>query len=103
MRGVAWATGDLTALRELPDFPNVQPECEGALLNSQAIKDLVLVGSDNLPAQLEQLWLDATETALANNRSTFTVLPMAELFNPSGRLAQLRAKGYLIEEPQQID
>jgi hypothetical protein len=60
-------------------------------------------GPNGLRTNLDQLWLDAIEKALASNRATFTELPISELFNPTGRLSTLRAKGYLIEEPQQSD
>ena len=103
VRAIAWATGDLAALRELPDLPDAQSQCQAALLSSQVIRDLASDGSDNLRERIEQLWLDAVETALASNKSTFAVLPIAELLNPSGRLSVLKAKGYLIVEPQQVD
>ena len=41
----------------------------------------------------------ATEQALARNASTVAVLSIDQILKPDGYVAQLRAKGYVIEDP----
>jgi hypothetical protein len=45
-------------------------------------------------------WLAAAENALAVNQSTFATLDIRDLVGADGLLAQLRARGYEIREPQ---
>jgi hypothetical protein len=101
-RALAWATGDLAALRNLPAFPDAHPYCEAALMHSEVLKDLRLEGIVDLPAKVEAAWLEAIDAALTKNHSTFAVVPISDLLDSNGRLSILRAKGYVIEEPQQI-
>jgi hypothetical protein len=44
-------------------------------------------------------WLAAVEAAVARNRSTVTVLSINQILEPDGFVAQLRARGYVIEDP----
>jgi hypothetical protein len=48
--------------------------------------------------KLDAEWIAAAEAALAKNRSTFAVLPLHQVKNPSGQLAKLRELGYEVEE-----
>ena len=50
--------------------------------------------------RIQREWLDAAEAALWDNASTLAVLPITDLIRPDGRLALMRAKGYVVEEPQ---
>lgn len=50
-----------------------------------------------LQAQLD--WLKAAQAALEKNKSTFTVLPLADVFRADGHLEKLRELGYMVEEP----
>lgn len=102
-QGMAWATGDLGALRRLPVFPDAKPHCDAALMNSLVLKQLRSEGSDDVAADLEQQWFAAVDKALDINLSTFTVLPIAELLSPDGRLSALRSKGYVIQEPPETN
>jgi hypothetical protein len=43
--------------------------------------------------------MQAARKALSTRASTFAVLPMKELFDQDGYVAQLRAEGYDVEEP----
>lgn len=95
-RANAWATGDLTALRNLP-YHDEREDCESAVLNSEMAQEHGLQDVKNL---MKTEWLAAAETALAANESTFAMLPMAELYKKDGYLAALQAKGYAIERPE---
>jgi uncharacterized protein YbaP (TraB family) len=94
-RANAWATGDLQALRELPDS-NRRQVCIDALAEAGFAHQL---GIDDIPEKLQATWLAAARTALETNRQTFAMLPMDELLKPGGYLAQLRAEGYSVEAP----
>jgi hypothetical protein len=43
--------------------------------------------------------LSAVEQALASNASTVAVLSIDQILKPDGYVAQLRAKGYAVEDP----
>jgi hypothetical protein len=63
-----------------------------------------LVSQNLVPADLFErahtIWIEAAEKGLANNQSTFAVVPFPTLTRADGYLARLKAKGYLIEAPQ---
>jgi len=96
-RAAAWATGDLKTFAALPELPNPFIACIAAVMSSQVAHEIV---PDDLFAQLDSLWLEAAERSLATNKSTFAILSLANLTSPTGQLAKLRAKGYLVEEPE---
>lgn len=94
-RANAWATGDIEALRSSP-FTDQNQICADALLNAGFTRER---GLDDLRERLAAAWLAAAETALANNATTFAVLPMREVVSPGGYVDTLRARGYEVEEP----
>jgi hypothetical protein len=96
-RASAWASGDLQALLAFEPLPNAIVPCIAAIMASQVAQDLI---PSDVFVQLKALWLEAAERSLAANRSTFSVLSLAELTSSDGQLAALRAKGYVVEEPQ---
>jgi len=98
-RALAWARGDLPALRALPPLPDPDGSCMAALLGSQAVQDLHLQGLDDPAASGARAWLEAVDKALADNPSTLAILPVDELLKENGRLSMLREKGYRVEEP----
>jgi hypothetical protein len=116
----AWATGDLEAFRQksAPD-PDLQREdCETAAYDDMMKRDTAEVPGEisralGLFKQLEDLqaqagaeaernWLEAVEAALAKNDSTFAVLPMNLMSNQWVYLGKLKAKGYVVEAPDEI-
>jgi hypothetical protein len=115
----AWATGDLDALRAQADAnrdPDLAREdCTTAALDA-AMKSLsaepgneALRGLDLLKqqqdlnalagAEAERNWVEAAEKALADNESTFAVLPMHLVPNEWVYVGKLKKKGYLVEAP----
>jgi hypothetical protein len=94
-RANAWATGDLPALRELPDSDR-RDACVAALTGAGFAQTL---GLDDVPAKQRAVWLAAARKALAANAQTFALLPMDELLKPDGYLAALQAEGYRIDAP----
>jgi len=49
--------------------------------------------------QAMQDWVAAARKALEKNRSTFSVLPVDQVFRKDGPVEKLRALGYMVEEP----
>ena len=98
-RANAWATGDLEELRQLPDSHR-RDACVTAITSAGFAKQL---GLDDVPAQLEAAWLAAANRALADNATSFALLPMEELLSPTGYLARLKAQGYVVEAPIGLD
>lgn len=94
-RATAWAVGDVDALKRLP-YPDQFGACGSAILNSQIVQDR---GLQDMPARLESLWLEAAESALARNESTFAVLPISQMLRADGYVAKLQARGYVVEAP----
>jgi hypothetical protein len=65
---------------------------------------LFFAGSDSeawqdLARQTQEKWLSGAENALANHRTSFTVLDIGELLDESGLLSRLAEKGYSVREP----
>ena len=95
-RANAWATGDIAALRALPDTDQNQA-CAEAAMQSPALRKR---GGADIDAQLERTWLDAAEKALASNASTFALLPIGNLLSDEGYLSKLAAQGYEVTAPE---
>lgn len=95
LRANAWSVGNITAMRKLP-FVDQIGTCIETVLNHQLVKER---GFDALPQQRADAWVAAAEAAMAKNRSTFAILSVDEIMKADGYVAQLRAKGYAVEEP----
>lgn len=95
-RANAWASGDLQALRELPDSAR-RDACVSAIADAGFAHTL---GLDDVPAKLEATWLAAARAAIASNAQTFATLPMDELLKPGAYLSKLQAEGYEVEAPE---
>ncbi len=94
-RANAWAQGDIESLRSLPYY-NQFTTCTAALTGTAIARKQ---GINDIQQQVENAWMSAAEVALAKNASTFAVLPISQLIQPTGYLQKLAAKGYMIEEP----
>ncbi|NML61476.1 TraB/GumN family protein [Massilia sp. RP-1-19] len=97
IRANAWARGDLETIRKLV-FVDGGEACHSAIMNSAMMKDQPQVQS--LDARMQQAWVAAAELALANNASTFAVMPLKRILDPKGVLADLQARGYQVEAPE---
>lgn len=94
-RANAWATGGLSTLAELP-HPDQDRACTEALLESVIAERQ---GLSDLPERLRDLWLEAAESTLTNNRTSLAVLPIRVLLRPGGPLDTLRERGYTVQAP----
>jgi hypothetical protein len=54
---------------------------------------------EKLIEQSSQRWLDAVDSALARNRSTFATLPMIRITGSLSLVDKLEAKGYTVHAP----
>lgn len=95
VRANAWATGDVAKLRELAPVDNASA-CIAVVLNAQVMRDR---GYTDWPERRQAAWLSAIEQALERNASTVAVLSIDQILKPDGYVAQLRAKGYVVEDP----
>lgn len=97
VRANAWAVGDMAKISSM-SFADREAACTDAVLNNDAFK-----ANEKLKQAKETMqknWLANAEHALDANNSTFAVLPLAQLLDPKGPLAQLQAKGYKVEAPE---
>jgi len=97
-RANAWATGDIAKLRTLPDSDQ-RAACIAAVTGTNLLRER---GIDDLPARIENVWMDAASAALAKNAVTFARLPITDLLAKDGYLAKLKAKGYKVEAPDEV-
>jgi hypothetical protein len=95
-RANAWATGDIAALRTLSGVDQ-NHACAEAAFQSPALRKR---GGEGIDAEMERIWLDAAEQALAKNASTFALLPMGNVLASDGYLAKLAARGYAVTAPE---
>jgi hypothetical protein len=52
-----------------------------------------------MPQRLLAAWVEPGVAALALNAATVTVLSVDEILKPDGYVAQLRKKGYRVDDP----
>ena len=93
-RANAWAQGRIDQFRGIPLPGDVNDACEAMLFDSSEFETL-----DQLISELDRLWLEAAERALATNPSTFAILDIVELLGEDGLLADLEARGYEVIVP----
>lgn len=96
LRANAWAQGDIEALQLMPYTDQMQA-CADAVLKASVAEER---GLGDLRERLATVWLDAVDSALEKNLSSFAMLPMRHLLSDDGLLARLRARGYLVEAPE---
>lgn len=92
-RANAWSVGDVEALSKMP-VGGYESACYAAAMSSSISEEVDLKA---IEAQMEVLWLSAAENSLANNVSTFAILPIAQILKRDGYIAKLRDKGYRVE------
>ena len=95
----AWSMGDIDELRRLVPLYSVYQKTHAAGKCSIALHDSEQSANETISEHTAK-WMAAAEKALASNRSTIAVVPMAELFAPDGYLALLRSRGYEVIEPK---
>jgi hypothetical protein len=94
-RANAWAVGDVAALHSM-SIHEPGPACLNAVMSAAVLEKY---GLKDLPQRIADLWIENAESALDKNTSTFAILPVSQLLDPHGWMERLRAKGYVVEEP----
>lgn len=89
-RAIAWAMGDVDALRRLP-YPDNLAACWEAVSGSNRLKEL--------RARYESEWMNAADEALVRNRVTLAMRSMRDVIGSESVLAKFRAQGYKVEGP----
>ncbi len=98
-RANAWAVGDIDALRSLP-MKDGREACIQAITGASFAEKL---GFKDVEQHVRQLWFESVDRALSSNAQTFALLPMDEVLSANGYLAQLKARGYTVQSPQEQD
>jgi uncharacterized protein YbaP (TraB family) len=94
-RAAAWAVGDVDTLQRLQSRAQ-ESTCLDAVTSVPRLQDEYA----KIHARAINEWTAIVERALARNEVTLATLPMTNLLSPDGgRLAQLQAKGYVVEKP----
>lgn len=96
-RANAWATGDVAALRAMPQTDQYQA-CLEAITESGIGRKL---GMGDVAAKLREEWYAKADAALDANATTFAILSMRELLRPGGVVETLKAKGYTVLAPDE--
>jgi len=86
-RAKAWMEGSVDLLK-VQDYPDVGAVCTDAFFNGPIAREARI--------KADELWFAAAVRALETNDSTFSVLPMREIFHSEGLVARLKARGYTI-------
>jgi uncharacterized protein YbaP (TraB family) len=86
-RAEAWMDGSVSLLKK-QDYPDVGAVCTDALVHGPIAREA--------QSKARDLWFAAAVRALEDHSSTFTVLPLREIFHPDGLLARLKARGFAV-------
>jgi hypothetical protein len=97
VRANAWANGNIAEISSL-DYAERDKACNDALFNSEFAKKSPAL--QHLPERIRANWEKVAEKALADNTTTFALLPMKDVIGPQSYLADLQAKGYTVESPR---
>jgi hypothetical protein len=97
-RANLWSLGDVKGLLALT-FPDDKVACFNALFSVPRFQDQLDAAREELASQ----WLAKADEALERNESSFAVVSIYQLLKPDGWLAKLRARGYLVQDPDGPD
>lgn len=99
-RASAWATGDVAALRAMPQSGSHVLACLDAWTQTDTARRR---GFTDIEERMRERWLEAAVTALEQHRVSFATLPIESLlYGDGGFVAGLDARGYVVEAPDQL-
>lgn len=93
-RASTWAQGYIEEFKFIPLAGDADDDCTNMLRVSSEQETI-----SEIEDRLYGMWLDAAETALISNTTTFAVLDFSQLLLENGLLARLAARGYEVIEP----
>lgn len=109
-RANAWALGRIEGLINPMPLYQRGDSCSGSMemvsqwpaakqLREENPKLFAALTADRAPLvkQSRERWVAAAEKALENNTTTFSMLPIEDVLDKEGLVAQLEAKGYKVE------
>ncbi|MFC4763923.1 TraB/GumN family protein [Dyella koreensis] len=99
VRANAWATGDMATLRKLAPGSRYD-SCIVPVANADFAQQL---GLHDLPERMEGAWLTTAQFALSRNAQTFALLPMEQVLSPDGLVGKLKAQGYTVQAPDELE
>ena len=95
-RAAAWAAGDVQGMRALP-YEDQTQACFQEVMQSAFAEELTdALDLVDIESTLRENWLQAAENALNNNEVTFATLPINQLLNADGYVAELARRGYRV-------
>lgn len=97
VRANAWSIGDIAVIESLK-FADRDEACAEAVMTSVVADFQPEIR--NMKAQARERWLAAAEKSLAANKSTFAMLNMKDVLDPTGLVAAMAARGYVVEKPE---
>lgn len=97
VRANAWAKGDTAEIGRV-NFAEREQACNDAMMSSPALKNSPEF--QNMEARMAEAWINAVEKSLANNNTSFSVLPISQLLKKTGVLHTLADKGYEVQQPE---
>ncbi|ATD68878.1 polysaccharide biosynthesis protein GumN [Luteimonas chenhongjianii] len=99
-RANAWAVGDLETLRSMPDARAQVSACLSAWTSSETARGL---GMADIEAKVSAAWLSTVEAAMTEHPVVFASVPLNSLLSADGQLSALRARGYTVIAPDEVD
>jgi uncharacterized protein YbaP (TraB family) len=96
-RANAWATGDMRTLQNLSQGTAYE-SCVVAAINGDFAQQLNI---PDLPQRIEKAWMEAAESSLVRNNRSVALLSMEQILAPDGFLAKLKARGYIVQAPDE--
>ena len=96
-RADAWSTGDLAALRAMPEAGSQVRACLEAWAQTDTARRR---GFTDIEARVRERWLEVALAALKEHRVSFATLPIESLLYGHGGFVQgLEARGYVVRAP----
>ena len=99
-RANAWAVGDLEALRSAPDSRAQVSACLSAWTSSETARGL---GMADIESKVSGAWVSKVVAAMAEHPVVFASVPLSSLLSADGQLSALRARGYTVIAPDEVD
>ncbi|WP_020654022.1 TraB/GumN family protein [Massilia niastensis] len=96
VRAAAWSKGNVEEIRKL-NIAARDEACFDSLFDSAMFDKEPAF--KNMKTNMREKWLASAEKALANNSSSFAMLPIKDVLDPKGVIAALAARGYTVEQP----
>ena len=99
LRANAWAVGEVEILRQLTITNTFRP-CANAVLESKVAERY---GLGDIEQRLREVWLEKAEETISQHERSFALLPISLVAGEDSYLAELTARGYRVEAPNELE